>query len=145
MRLPLLLTLALTLAAPAGAEPGSTGGAGWDDSHMLSNFARQRGPAPPRPAVQGSGRYQQILEHPSPTPPAGVPETTLKLSQHEWRRGAPAGVGTGAALFGSSGVSGSFGGGRPTVSSGVRAQSSARSGSSGLRSSSLASQSRTRR
>lgn len=156
MRLPLLLALALTLAPAAGAEsqPGSQPRSqprsqpewtGWDDSHMLSNFARQRGPAPPRPAVQGSGRYHQILADPAPAPATRVEETTLELSQHEWKKGTLAGAGTGKPLLGSSGSSGSIGSGRPTVSSGVRAHSSTRSGSSGLRSSSLGNQRRTRR
>jgi hypothetical protein len=135
MRLCLLIAMGLALAPAASAEPQPEW-THWDDSHMQSNFARQRGPAPPRPPVQGTDRYHQVIEDAAPTPPTGVAETTLHLSQHEWRRGNPAGVRTGAPLLGSSS---SLGSGRPTASSGLRG-STTQNRSSGLRSSSLGGQ-----
>lgn len=119
--------LSLTLAAAAGAETA------WDDSHMRSNYARQRGPAPPRPAVQGADRFHQALEDPTPTPPTGVAETTLRISPHEWKPGGPSGASTSSTSRPASATS-SFESARPTVSSGVRGASV--SSSSGLRSTS---------
>jgi len=83
-------TLALVLslgASGARAEAGT--GADWDDSHMQSNFARQQGPAPPRPAVQGTDRYHTATDDPTATPPTSVAETTLRISPHEWTPGGP--------------------------------------------------------
>lgn len=103
------LTFGLVTAAPAGA---------WDDAHMRSNFARQTGPAPPRPPVRGHSRYEQILEEPAPASPTGVAETTLELSPHGWKPGGPSGARTAAPLW-ASGRHG-LGSARPRASSGVR-------------------------
>jgi len=127
LSLSLPLALALNLATAAGAETE------WDDSHMRSNFARQRGPAPPRPPVQGADRYHQANEEPAPTPPTSVAETILRISPHEWKPGGPSGGATNGSSRPAS-ASRSFESARPTASSGVRGASV--SSPSGLRSSS---------
>jgi hypothetical protein len=121
----ILVAIAIALGAPsARAEDG----AAWDDSHMRSNFARQRGPAPPRPAVQGADRYHQAAAEPTPTPPTSVAETTLRISPHEWTPGGPsAGPGSAAPPWASGSSGGhSLGSAAPTVSSGVRSPSGRR-------------------
>lgn len=139
-RLWLPLALALALAPAAGAETE------WDDSHMQSNFARQRGPAPPRPPVQGSSRYGQANEDTAEAPATGVAETTLSLSPHEWKQGGLSNARTSQVPWASSSSArSSLGSGRPTVSSGVRSHGSSRGGTSSLRSSSLGNQRRSRR
>jgi hypothetical protein len=136
----LLASLALAglaaLAGPAGAESSA---ANWDDSHMRSNFARQRGPAPPRPPVQGSDRFHQAAEAPAPTPPTTVAETTLHLNPHGWEPGAGAGARNATPPWASPGNGGhGSSSARPSASAGVR------SGVPGLHASSLGSQ-RSRR
>jgi hypothetical protein len=124
--------LSLGLAPDAGAGGPASSGEQWDDSHMQSNFAHRRGPAPPRPAVQGTDRYHQATSAPAPTPPVGVAETTLRISQHEWSPGgASSGARTGASLWGSSTSSGGGASARPTVSSGVRTSSGVRLSTAG--------------
>lgn len=130
------LALGLLLATATHADTGAS----WDDSHMRSNFARQRGPAPPRPPVQGASRYQQATEAPTATPPTGVAETTLHLNPHGWTPGGPrASAGGGAPPWASPANGGhSRSNARPTVSGGVRG------GVPGLRGSTVGSQ-RSRR
>src|SRR5690606_15341069 len=113
-------------AAPAGAEPE------WDDTHMRSNFAHQRGPAPPRPPIQGADRYHQAAAEPTATPPTGVEETTLQVSPHGWSPGGPGGARTAATPPWAS--RSSLSSARPSASAGVRAQNS------GTRSKSVGSQ-----
>jgi hypothetical protein len=133
--LPLALCFALPLALvpAAGAEPA------WDDSHMRSNFARQRGPAPPRPPIQGTDRYHQATENPTSTPPTSVAETTLRISPHEWTPGGPTLGGGNSAPPWARGSGGySLGGAAPSVSSGIRGSSAGLSRGS-LRSGSMSS------
>jgi len=128
LALPLGLTLALAGAASAARAAGNE--PAWDDSHMQSNFARQRGPAPPRPAVQGASRYQRAIADPAPTPPTGVSETTLQISPLEWTPGGPTAVG-GSSTPPWAAKGGTRSDPRPSASSGVRTGSSgARGGSS---------------
>ena len=130
--LSLLGLVSLGLAPDARAGGPASAGAQWDDSHMQSNFAHRRGPAPPRPAVQGTDRYHQATSAPAPTPPVGVAETTLRISQHEWTPGgASSGARTGGSLWGSSTSSGGGASARPTVSSGVRSSGSVRLSTAG--------------
>ena len=115
--LPALAFAALVVVPPATAEPGPDA-ASWDDSHMRSNFARQRGPAPPRPPVQGLSRYEHATAQPVPTPPTGVAETTLEINPHGWKPGGPTGARTASPPWASS--RSSIGSARPSTSSGVR-------------------------
>lgn len=115
-----VLALGLVAAAPAGA---------WDDSHMRSNFAHQRGPAPPRPPVQGLSRYEQATEDPAPTPPTDVAETTLQINPHGWEPGGPTGARTASPPWASKRHG--FGSARPSASSGVRLTPSVRTNSVG--------------
>jgi hypothetical protein len=131
------LALGLLAATAAHADTGTA----WDDSHMRSNFARQRGPAPPRPPVQGASRYQQAAEAPTATPPTGVAETTLHLNPHGWTPGGPRASAGGGAPPWASPANGHAhsSGARPTTSAGVRG------GVPGLRGSTIGGAQRSRR
>jgi len=127
--LPIATSLLLLFAAAnahAGSGPGS--GSSWDDRHMRSNFAHQRGPAPPRPPVQGASRYRAATEEPAPTPPTGVAETTLTISPHGWKPGgAVARTGATPPWAESHGSSlSSSASARPKARAGVRSGSSMR-------------------
>ncbi len=125
------LWLGLSWPLVAGAQHS---GESWNDDHMQSNSARSFDPAPPRPPIQGTNRFEQSASNPTVAPPTTVPETTLEISQHEW---APGG-GTSTSRGSSQDRGPSFGGisGRPnpSVSSGIQRSSTGRS--STLRSSS---------
>lgn len=133
--LPIATALLLLLAAGgaqagAGANPDTPTAdtpTRWDDRHMRSNFAHQRGPAPPRPPVQGADRYRTATEHPAPTPPTGVAETILRISPHGWSPGG-ASAHTGATPPWADSRGGMRSNARPTASAGVRSGSSVRSG-----------------
>lgn len=123
------LVLVLSLGA-SGARAEAGTGSDWDDSHMQSNFARQQGPAPPRPAVQGTDRYHTATDDPTATPPTSVAETTLRISPHEWTPGGPTSA-SGRSTppwVSKNSVSSNP---RPTASGGVRTGSSSRANSAG--------------
>lgn len=138
LRTAALLFASLAFAALAGPAGAESDGVHWDDSHMRSNFARQRGPAPPRPPVQGSDRFHQATEAPAPTPPTAVAETTLQLSPHGWEPGAGTGARNTAPRWASPANGHGSSSARPVASAGVRG------GVPGLHSRSLGSQ-RSRR
>ena len=116
-----ILLLSLTLAWTAHASPAGADGAAWDDTHMRSNFARQRGPAPPRPPIQGADRFHHANEEPTPAPPIGVAETTLRINPHAWSPGGPRAGGGGTPAWATPTRSGgALGNAAPTASAGVR-------------------------
>jgi hypothetical protein len=125
--------LLLALGRPLDAAAQHSGEA-WNDHHKQSNAARLADPAPPRPPIQGTTRFEQSASNPTEAPPTTVPETTLEISQHEWTQGGAASVSRGSSQDGRSTFGGISGRANPSVSSGIQRSSTARSSS--LRSSS---------
>lgn len=125
----LLLSLGQPLVAAAQHS-----GESWNDDHMQSNSARSFDPAPPRPPIQGTNRFEQSASNPTQAPPTTVPETTLEISQHEWAPGAGSSASGATSQDRRSTFGGISGQPNPSVSSGIQRSSTGRSSS--LRSSS---------
>lgn len=125
------LLVALSQPLVAAAQQS---GESWNDQHMQSNSARLADPAPPRPSIQGTNRFEQSASNPTEAPPTTVPETTLEISQHEWAPGGAASVSSGPPQDRRSSFGGISGRANPSVSSGIQRSSTSRS--STLRSSS---------
>jgi hypothetical protein len=85
----LLGTGSLFVSLSASADtPASRTGAGWDDSHMQSNFSRRLAAPTPQRVVVGTTRFDEGASTPS-----RVEEQTLAINPHGWTPGGRSSIG----------------------------------------------------